>query len=976
MTKNRAIAIIIPAVTIIIIAILLLSYTIYERVEKSLTDLAVSKVSVLLDNVGNKVSTDFDNALILQTNIRNNPEIIALVKDPSNVELNKKAVIALEKILKESTISSTHLHRVAIFSATGQPLIHMGPQGTEHPKNIRPLHDYTAEKNVNHDIINLNKDYASQALYSAFPIFSEGEFAGSIECYIDMPKVGEILKQRALTISQTAILVIGSSDGRIFNISNESLLNKAKNIEEFEDVLSNTHPNEKKIMTSLYLPKHHILIGLYQNVDRLAKVNAEIRNEVIAIITITILLSSVIAYFLLKMVLRSHLGEEKRLTQAIDLMHLPMWEYIAPGILNLNEYAFRLLGREPQAKGFDLEGLHELVHPEDMGKGLFLTRSPSNEATEVTYDGPLRFAHADGHWHWLHIKGHATRGTTGVIQYGTGIFVDVHEWHLKMQQDKAYQRSLEKVVQEQYTRAQKNDDLILYEKSLLYNVINYIPDFIYFKETDGRVLGGNQAFLDLMQYDLASIRGKTLNEISLPFSISEEAKIFLLNNDNVIDSEENSVRCMVDLVYEDGHILPLEIFKAGFKDHLGNVVGIVSIARDISEHITIEEALRTAKRAATEANTAKSNFLANMSHEIRTPLNGILGLNHLALKQAPPELTNYLEKIDVSAKTLLKIVNDILDFSKVEAGRIEVEHIPFRIARSIQFAIDMLQHQADEKNIYIKFVTIGDLPEYILGDPLRFRQSLLNILNNAVKFTAEGGVTITVTVSQEVALQASITINIEDTGIGMSDEQRNKIFQPFMQADTSTTRRYGGTGLGLPITRSLIEAMGAELTVTSTKDVGSSFSFTLNAQIPTDIEININPEENDQAMLERIKGKKILLVEDNEINQLIATEVLESFGLSVALACDGQQGVDMALHGDFDLILMDIQMPTMDGLTAAKTLRYNNYTKPIIAMTANAMPEDKIRARESGMQEHIGKPFDAKDLQKCLIKWLDDGNVV
>ncbi len=973
MDKNRAIAIIIPAITIIVLAILLLSYATYNKVENSLTDIAVFKVSSLLDDTAMAIGKDLDSAEALNHQICTNQEIIALVKAQHTQEQVQKATIALVDLFKNTT-TSKHLHSVAIFSAAGQALIHIDPNGKELAKNISPLRNYKTIKNPleNYTKFDIEKNDNTNDIFTSSPIFSEGKFIGSVELYVDLREASNVLKQYALKISDDAVLTISDADGKIMSISNYSLLSQADNVEEFESLLYKTHPAQKNLNTALYLQKYNILVGLYQTVDELATVNTDLRNEVIAIITITILLSSLSAYVLLKAILRIQLNEEKRLTQVIDIMNLPMWEYIAPGILHLNQYSLELLGRKPQERGFDLEAIGELIHPEDLENGLFFNKSDTE--SEIFYDKAVRFAHIDGHWHWLHIKGHATYNESGTVQYATGIFVDVHDWHVKMQQDKAYQRSLEKVVQEQYTRAQKNDDLILYEKSLLYNVINCIPDLIYFKDSEGRILGGNQSFMDILKVDSASLRGKTFKDLNVDFSFNEDALAFF-TSDEALDLEEGqSLRKKVDLLYNDGRVLPLEIFRIPFRDHLGNAVGIVSVARDISEHIAIEDALRKAKQAAIDANTAKSDFLANMSHEIRTPLNGIIGLNHLALQQAPEDLKSYLEKINISAKTLLKIVNDILDFSKIEAGRMDIEYIPFRIARSIQFAIDMMQYQADEKNIYLKLNTIGELPEYILGDPLRFRQVLLNLLNNAVKFTSEGGVTITVTVVQEVALCASITIDVTDTGIGMTDKQISRIFQPFMQADTSTTRRYGGTGLGLPITRSLIEAMGAKLVVTSTTGKGTNFSFTLEAQIPTDIQADTTPTTDDQLHLERIKGKKILLVEDNEINQLIAIEVLENLGLAVSLACDGKQGIDEALQNDFDLILMDIQMPVMDGLTAAKTLRYNNYTKPIIAMTANAMPEDKIKAREAGMQEHIGKPFDVEDLQKCLFKWLDDGH--
>ncbi len=977
MLKKHAYTIIIPAITIITTAVLFLSYAIYDKVEDSLSDIAISKISILLDNTITEVKSDLDDAKALQTAIIENGEVLQLLKTPNdNVQLQKVSQ-SLLLLIKSSQSAIALLDSIAIFPAKGNSLIHLDTKGIIQ-ENLTPLfnNSYYENDTKQNKSIQFHNSSHNHKVYSTFPLYSNGIFLGSVEFYINVPIISKLVQQYASKISESAILVVGNRDGEIICTSAYPNLVQSNSITEFEDILIETNPDERKLITSLYIPEYKISIGLYQSVNRLAKVNNYIRNEVITIITITILFSTLGTYVLLNLLLRRHIKDEQKLVKAIELLDLPMWEYNAPGIINFNEHSFKLLGREAQSRNLDLEALDDLIHPEDRRGGLFAPSHPTTKETDIFYDGPLRFAHADGHWHWLHVKGHAVRSNTGIIQHGTGIFIDVHEWHVKIERDKAYQRSLEKVVQEQYERAQKNDDLILYEKSLLYNVINCIPDFIYFKEVDGRILGGNKAFLNLLGCQVSEIRGKRFREIDVEFSFNEEDFEFFNKNEDILGDSEVISHKDVTLIYKNGNTLPLEMFKVAFRDHLGNAIGIVTVGSDITERLASETILREANDTATASNLAKSEFLANMSHEIRTPLNGILGLNHLALQHASPHLRTYLEKIDISAKTLLKIVNDILDFSKIESGKIEVEHIPFRIARSIQFAIDMLQYQADEKNISLQLVTVGEIPEYILGDPLRFRQALLNLLNNAVKFTHQGGVTITITTSQEIALQADINIDISDTGIGMSNEQINIIFQPFIQADSTTTRRYGGTGLGLPITRSLIEAMGSELTVTSKEGEGTTFNFTLHAKIPLDLSADKSAADQNDFNFEHIKEKNILLVEDNEINQLIATEILENLGLNVTIATNGQQGVDLALHGNFDLVLMDIQMPIMDGLTAAKTLRYNNFTKPIIAMTANAMPDDIVKASESGMQEHIGKPIDINDLHKCLFKWLDDGNTI
>ncbi len=976
MKKSHATKVIIPAIVIIFTAIAALSYSIFAKVEESLTDVATHKIANILDETAFNIGGILDQLENLQKTIITEKQIENLLQEPKNADQKKQAIQIIKDLVKESTNDTWR--SISVFSKQNNVILSLDANANTVDKQQKPLYDYLDAKNQANIKPSIHLSADTKIVYLSTPIYINKEFMGSIELHINSQSIMQLLDKYAKKISPHAILVIANHQGTIFNISGYTHDSSSlpSNLGAFEKLLRTTLPDDVKIITSTYMHNLGIYIGLYQSISVLSNVSNYLQNEVAALIGITLLLACIGTYIFLSLTIRKQNDEGQRLSQAVELMQMPMWEYISPGILHLNAYAFNLLGKKDQSLAFDMESMQKIIHPNDIKDGLFTNVNMQGMQSQIKFETTLRFKHEDGHWHWLQLKGHINQHNDNTVQQAAGIFIDIHEWRLKMEQDEVYKRSLEKVVQEQYEKVQKQDNQILYEKSLLYNVINCIPDYIYFKDTDGRCLGGNQAFLDLIGHELADIRGKIADNIPLPFTLNKEDAAFLVNDKYVIESD-CVIRNKITLHYDENRILPLEMFKVSIKDHLDNAVGVVSIARDISEHIAIEDALRHAKEAATAANTAKSDFLANMSHEIRTPLNGIIGLNHLAQQQdASIEVRGYLEKIDISAKTLLKIVNDILDFSKIEAGRIDLEYIPFRIARSIQFAIDMLQVQANERKIYINLVTEGEIPEYILGDPLRFRQTMLNLLNNAVKFTSEGGVTLTIIVDQKIAHQADITIKIQDTGIGMSKSQIARIFQPFMQADSSTTRRYGGTGLGLPITRSLIEAMGSKLIVESEENVGSTFSFTLHAQIPTNINTDKSPEDESKENLERMKGKKILLVEDNEINQLIATEVLENFGLIVSVACDGQQGVDMAMHGDFDLILMDIQMPVMDGLTAAKTLRYNQYTKPIIAMTANALPEDKIKAREAGMQEHIGKPFDIQVLQNCLAMWLDANNKI
>jgi PAS domain S-box-containing protein len=630
---------------------------------------------------------------------------------------------------------------------------------------------------------------------------------------------------------------------------------------------------------------------------------------------------------------------EKRFRRLADNAPVGIFETDTSGsALFLNKAWYEITGLSSDALG---QGWVKAVHEEDREVVVKAWSDAVRQKKEVKLQ--FRFYNQQAGTRWVIADAIHMQDHTGEVRGYIGTMVDVTE--LKDAQEKISES--EKLYRLLSTNAK---DLMVLHKA------DPEATRIYVSPSSKEILG----------FEPEELVGKSPYDLVL----KEDAR----HLENFFPDQKSGSTSLSEfrVTRKDGKIIWLESYAQPFFDQTGTLIGFQTSARDITLRKEFECNLQMAKTRAEEATLAKSQFLSMMSHEIRTPMNGILGLTNILLDEEPtPSQKDKLKLLKFSGDNLLRIINDILDFSKIEAGKIVLEEIDFDLHELVENIRRTFDAPCAEKKISLLVNIDKDLPGIVKGDPLRVSQVLNNLLSNAIKFTEQGQVRLDLKIIKTDADRFSLRFIVSDTGIGISADQLKNIFKSFSQGSPETTRKYGGTGLGLSITKHLLQLMGSSIEVESQLGYGSSFEFTivLKNGVPM-------PELSARSVDPYNRQGKVLLVEDNPINQLVAQKFLIRWGLAVDCAKDGKEALRLIVNQDYHMILMDLQMPVMDGYEATKQIRQmqSAYFKniPIIALTASAMSDTRNKVLEIGMNDFILKPFKPDDLRQKLEAYLKD----
>ncbi|WP_445371329.1 CHASE domain-containing protein [Methylomonas sp. HW2-6] len=629
-----------------------------------------------------------------------------------------------------------------------------------------------------------------------------------------------------------------------------------------------------------------------------------------------------------------------------------VWDWnIGAGLIVYSKRWYEIQGFEEGSMKADIDTWRQLVHPNDLAiaeaalQTHFRGESPNFSCEHRVICG-------DGHYKWILGRGMVvSRDAQGNPLRVIGTHTDITE------------------------RKQQEQEL----KQLL-RIINESPDYIGTAD-----MSGNLLFHNLMARRMVGLDDNAdLSNRKIQDMHPEWAAQKILEEGVPAVLKHGYWKNETAILNQDGREIPVSQILLLHRDEAGNPQMLSTIMRDITEQKQYLVSLEDAKQVAEGLAKTKSEFLANMSHEIRTPMNGIIGLSKLALdKELPVEVRDYLEKINASSESLLGILNDILDFSKLEAGKLTIDQQHFNLKTLLDNLYSLFSHRAAEKALALTIDIAEDTPADLIGDALRLQQILANLIGNAIKFTERGRIGIHIKPLAQEGSSARLSFAVADSGIGITEEDQSRLFQPFSQVDGSATRRFGGTGLGLAITKQLLELMGSQLKIDSTPGQGSTFHFvlpTVLASAPSPHVIDRRSERRSAGALSQdlrqkglaLAGTRVLVAEDNKINQKVVTEFLKLANVEVVIANNGAEALEWLERQEFDAILMDVHMPGMGGAEATGRIRANpkHVELPIIALTAGVTETERENCLQIGMTDFLPKPLDPEQMIAVLSRWI------
>lgn len=504
-------------------------------------------------------------------------------------------------------------------------------------------------------------------------------------------------------------------------------------------------------------------------------------------------------------------------------------------------------------------------------------------------------------------------------------------------------------------------------RDYMQSILQGIVDMLLILDTDFNIRTVNHALEEMTGYKEEEIKGLHLAQL-----IDSGDNPMLPAHMDRFNKQGKCLNVEVLLTTKKGRKMPTSCSFSYLKDNSSDVSGILIIAKDITKLKQTEQDLMEAKNKAETANEAKSNFLSNMSHEIRTPLNGIMGFTDL-LAQSPLNDTQkkYLDLIKTSGSALTNLLHDILDLHRIEQDKITIEKVPFNYKKTLEASLEPYKHLAKSKYLTFSNTFHASIPEMVIGDPNRITQILINLISNAIKFTEQGNIKVHHR-AEYIAYEdvVKFTCTVTDTGIGIPNEKQAKIFEHFTQSDESITRKYGGSGLGLTISKKLLDLMNGDIGVISPvpgQDNGTSFWFNVKLK-PTKYKES-NEDLDEYSTFKLKEGTQILVADDNEINVVLIHDLLKGLGAEVTTVVNGKEAVDKAMSEAYSLVFMDLQMPIMNGMEATEMLRMSGINTPVIAFSAAAYKDDINKSLDAGMNDYLCKPFAFNDLIGLLKKW-------